>query len=231
MALVRDRPRQLPPARRQLFISEEQPPVPEPTLVRARPLRAIVQFAAVAAVLACVGALVVRSVGGAPPVVDPLREAGVGNTQQELRPAGSQRAERTAPAAPATAPAPAERTAPAAPAPAPAASPADLATGALADLARIRRDARARLARAKTAEPQAAAARELAAAYGDAAGKIERLDAARLAGLADALRNGERAYTGLAAAIAGGDQRAYDRERELVGNADADVARESSRLR
>jgi hypothetical protein len=214
MALVRDRPRQLPPARRQLFVSDEQPPVPEPTLVRARPVRPILQFAAVAAVLACVGVLVVRSVGGAPPVVDPLRDAGVGNPA----PATS---------APAT-PAPAT---PASAAPAQAASPTDLATRALADLVDSRRHTRSRLASAKTAEPQAAAARELAAAYSDAAGTIERLDAQRLAGLADALRSGERAYAGLAAAIAAGDQRAYDLERERIGDAEAGVARESSRLR
>jgi hypothetical protein len=249
MAIVRDRPRQLRPARRQLFLSEEQPPVPDPTLVGPRPARAIIQFLAVAGVLAVVGVVVVKSFGGAPPVVDPLRDAGVGDTPQELRPAISPRPDRPAAAAPAekarTNEAPAEKAtakaapSPAAPSPAaetppaeaPAASPSDLAAGPLADLAAIRRNARSRLARAKTAEPQAAAATELAAAYGDAAGRIERLGEARLAGLAAALRSGEQAYTGLAAAIAGGDQRAYDRERGRVGDAEADVARESARLR
>ena len=214
MALVRDRPRQPPPVRRQLFLSDEPAPLPEPTLVRARPVRAIVQFAAVAAVLACVGVVVARSFGGAPPVVDPLRDAGVGKPA----PASPSPANRAS-AAPATPAAPAQ-----------AASPTDLATRTLADLADIRRDGRARLARAKTAEPQAAAARELAAAYSDAAGKIERLDAEKLAGLASALRSGERAYTGLAAAIAGGDQGEYDREAELVRDAEAEVAGASSGL-
>ena len=232
MAIVRDRPRQLQPARRQLFLSEELPPVPEPTLVRARPGRAIAQFAAVAAVLAAVGVVVVKSFGGAPPVVDPLREAGVGDTPQELRPAISQKAERPAAAAKPKAAKPEAAPARAAATPAaPAASPNDLAAGALADLATVRRDARSRLASAETAAPQAAAARELAGAYGDAAAEIERLDEPRLAALADALRSGEQAYTGLATAITGGDQRAYDRERERVGDAEADVARESSRLR
>jgi hypothetical protein len=223
MAIVRDRPRQPPPApRRQLFLSDEPAPLPEPTIVRARPVRAIVQFAAVAAVLACVGILVARSFGGAPPVVDPLRDAGVGSTGPAAPAAATpDRAAATPDKAPAT---------PAPTAPAQTASPTDVATGALADLAGIRRGARSRLAQAKTAAPQAAAARELAAAYSEAAGKIERLDAERLAGLATALRAGERAYTGLAAAIAGGDQGEYDREAGLVRDAEADVARESSRL-
>ena len=51
-----------------------------------------------------------------------------------------------------------------------------------------------------------------------------------LTGLSTALRSAERAYAGLAAAIARGDQRGYDVQRKVVGAAEADVKRETSVL-
>ncbi len=116
-------------------------------------------------------------------------------------------------------------------APAPATNPAELAGPTFERLTQTRHAARARLARAKTADAQAVAARQLEAAYADAARRIERLHTDDLAGLAGALRSAERAYGGLAVASANVDQERFDRQRRAVMDAEAAVARQHAALR
>jgi hypothetical protein len=95
-----------------------------------------------------------------------------------------------------------------------------LARGALADLSRARVAARARLARAKTAEGQSEAARALQRAYRSAMSRIGAIrpgdGRAQYASLEAALGTTASAYGRLAAAIATGDQRRYDAQRRAV---------------
>ena len=99
---------------------------------------------------------------------------------------------------------------------------------ALTELANIRQTARTRLARARTANGQSAAARKLEVAYGAAAQGVEQVRSDRFVGLSEALRTGQRAYAALAAAIAAGDQQEYDTQRQVVLDAEAEVEREAS---
>ena len=96
---------------------------------------------------------------------------------------------------------------------------------AFEELNTARMAARARLARAKTAKPQAAAARDLEHSFRRAATKIGGISAkgadTRYAELIAALTATEAAYADLADAIATGDQRGYDRARHAVLGAEA----------
>ena len=245
--MLRTRPAP-PPARRQLFLDDEPVPTPKPPK-SARTLallRAAAQLGAILAVMGCVAAVMLKFAGGPPDTIDPLTASRLpasaaapgaeqaaapkrGTTPPKKRDTPASKKRDTAPPERATA-APAAPTAPAAP---PAQSPSanELAGRILTRFDKARIGARARLARAKTAAPQSAAARDLATASGQAAGELEQLDAGKFAGLVQALRNTENAYAGLAQAIADGNQRLYDAQRDAVINAEAAVTQERSTLR
>ena len=81
-----------------------------------------------------------------------------------------------------------------------------------------------RLAQAVTARDQAAAARRLAHAYGDAAGVLDDLpdrvvDGIAIAGLSSGLSEAAGAYDQLAAAAGAGRQADYDRAKDALGAA------------
>ena len=116
---------------------------------------------------------------------------------------------------------------------APATTPdlTELASPVLEALGRTRKAGRAQLARATTAEAQAAASRRLESAYGNAASRVERLGNEELAGLVGALRKAEDAYGGLAVASANVDQEQFDVQRQAVMDAEAAVAHEHAALR
>jgi hypothetical protein len=98
-------------------------------------------------------------------------------------------------------------------------------TEALGDLLRARLAGRTRVARARIADEQAAAARDLQQSYDEAA---ERVRATGQPGAATtdriaAIRDGAVAYGQLAAAIEAGDQAAYDDARAAAVDADERV--------
>lgn len=245
--MLRTRPAPPPAARRQLFLDEEPIPVAKPPK-SARTLallRAIAQLAVILAVMGSVSAFLLKFGGDTPERVDPLTasrlpgvpaeptdraRSGPEQTRQPKKERVTPPAERREAAAQPK-PTPSEPAAPAAPATPPAPSTSERASATLARLDRSRVEARARLARAKTATPQSAAANDLAAACGQAAGELEELDAEKYAGIVQALRAAETAYTVLAQAIADGDQRLYDIQRDAVIAAESDAARERSALR
>jgi hypothetical protein len=131
---------------------------------------------------------------------------------QPVRPAHPDRAVPTGPLPPP--PAKKERDQPT------TANAEQVARGALGDLSDERMAARARLARAKTAEGQATAARSIERSYRTATRRIAAIrpasGRAEYGSLVAALTGTANAYKGLAAAIMAGDQRRYDVQRRAV---------------
>jgi protein kinase-like protein len=103
--------------------------------------------------------------------------------------------------------------------------------GVARTLDRLRRDATAlerRLAAATTPGDQAAAARRLAHAYGEAAGTLDNLpdrvvDGIAVAGVSGGFGNAADAYDQLATAARSGDQAGYDRARAALAVARRDI--------